>query len=1163
MPRTIYALLVGIDKYSAPVPALRGCVNDIMRFHDLLKLRVSKAGDTFQPLLLTDGKATRQGVIDGFRNHLAQAKADDVALFYYSGHGSQAPTAPEFWPIEPDHMDETIVCVDSRTPGKFDLADKELAQLIHEVANKGAHVAILLDCCHSGSGTRVVQSPGVRTRRAPSDTRIRPLESYIVNLEQAEATEPAASRTAEPPASGWFRLPQGKHVVLSACRSDEEAKELFLGGEQRGAFSYYLLDTLRSSNEALTYRELFKRVDALVRGNVNQQSPQIEATLPDEVDLPFLGGAISEGNSFFTVSQDKRLGWVIDGGSVHGIPPVSSDGATLLAVYPFDARPNDLREINLSLGEATVQKVYAGRSKVTIALKDGSQPNPATTYKAVITSLPLPAMTVSLAGDKAALQLIRNALQVASANQGPSLLIKEAKAEKATLRLIAADDNYRIQRSADAYPLAVDTPGFNEQGARLAVQRLEHVARWSTIQELNNPTSRLSPNAVKMELFEIDEKGEPKQLDMTKEIRLSYRQVGDEWKPQPYKVRLTNLSNQPLYAMLIGLTPSFQVYTELLVGGTVLLNPGQSAWAFDGDTIDAQVSDALWQQGATESKDQLKLIVSTDSADVRLLTLESLPVNVVTPKPAPTRVAKNTLERLVIRTGSRDFGRTSSQAETIGDWTTSSVIVTAVRPHEAMYVAPVGRSVELLPGVTLQGHPSLRAEARLISLPQATRDLGNLALPAALRDQPNAVMPFEFNSTRSGEAGVNVLELRNVNDHTLVTPDAPLLLNVALAINENEQILPIGFDGEFYLPIGYANRSTDGVEIRLERLPDPTLVGTRSVGGSIKILFQKLVSQFTPFKTPYPILAIADVADDGMLNYIDQLDYVRRQIARPETQSILLYIHGILGDTVGMALSCRPNARNRLAPDLSKEYDLVLTFDYENLNTRIQDVALSLKERLKEVGLGPDHGKTLHIVAHSMGGLVARWFIEREGGNRVIQKLVMLGTPNGGSPWAQIEDWGLSLLGIGLNSLTGFAWPVEILNGLLGVIESGDISLDQMGPGSEFLKDLGVSEDPAVPYYIIGGNTQLLAAALEISAGETTSPFARLLQKLNRKNILQQVANLAFLQQSNDVAVSTVSVANVPPARIPKPEVHEVASDHMSYFNCKAGLEALVAALQA
>ena len=50
-----------------------------------------------------------------------------------------------------------------------------------------------------------------------------------------------------------------------------------------------------------------------------------------------------------------------------------------------------------------------------------------------------------------------------------------------------------------------------------------------------------------------------------------------------------------------------------------------------------------------------------------------------------------------------------------------------------------------------------------------------------------------------------------------------------------------------------------------------------------------------------------------------------------------------------------------------------------------------LRQRLESVGLGKDHGKTLHIVAHSMGGLVSRWFIEREGGKDIVNHLIHAG----------------------------------------------------------------------------------------------------------------------------------------------------------------------------
>jgi len=41
----------------------------------------------------------------------------------------------------------------------------------------------------------------------------------------------------------------------------------------------------------------------------------------------------------------------------------------------------------------------------------------------------------------------------------------------------------------------------------------------------------------------------------------------------------------------------------------------------------------------------------------------------------------------------------------------------------------------------------------------------------------------------------------------------------------------------------------------------------------------------------------------------------------------------------------------------------------------------------------------VNLVAHSMGGLISRWYIEQLGGNTKVHKLIMLGTPNHGSAY--------------------------------------------------------------------------------------------------------------------------------------------------------------------
>jgi pimeloyl-ACP methyl ester carboxylesterase len=281
-------------------------------------------------------------------------------------------------------------------------------------------------------------------------------------------------------------------------------------------------------------------------------------------------------------------------------------------------------------------------------------------------------------------------------------------------------------------------------------------------------------------------------------------------------------------------------------------------------------------------------------------------------------------------------------------------------------------------------------------------------------------------------------------------------------------------------------------------------------------------------------------------------------------------VHGIIGDTEGMATGALVPSPHRPVGPPGTDYDLVLTFDYENLNTEIQDNAQALKERLEAIGLGPDHGKTLHIVAHSMGGLVSRWFIEHLGGHRVVQTLVMLGTPNEGSPWPTVEgspwptveDWATAAIGIGLNKLGGLFWPAATLGSLMAKFEeAAGASLEQMTPGSRLLEDLAASPDPGVRYCIVAGNTSLPQETLEPQGPKGESRLLRLFEKLNLQRVIHATASLAFFTRPNDMAASVSSITGIP-TTFQNVETHrEVACDHLTYFSTDEGLSALNDAL--
>ncbi|GAA6620337.1 caspase domain-containing protein [Scytonema sp. NUACC26] len=670
MTCNIYALIVGIDEYVSPVPPLSGCVNDIMAIKEYLEGRVSQDGYKLHLRTLLNQDATRQAIVEGFQQHLCQASSEDVAFFCYAGHGSQEQAPEEFWVLEPDRLNETLVCYDSRTPKSWDLADKELAKLIALVAAKNPHITIIMDCCHSGSGTR--DTYGEAVRLAPIDRRKRPLDSFIVSLKEAEELS-SASRSLEGNPTGW-NFPKGKYIFLAACQDRETAKEYNGSGQQRGAFSYFLVDTLKKANGGLSYRDLFKRVNALVRAKVTSQSPQIEATVLSDLDQPFLRNAIAQRQPYFTVYCDNDRDWVIDGGAVHGIPHPSGSETTLLALFHFDTPNVQLTQLSVAIGEAQVVEVMPQLSKVEISGIENLDCE--LTFKAVVTSLPLPPKGVAIEGEQAGVELARNTLLATGGQNQPSLYVKEVTTpETAEFKLLARDGKYLIVRSADDRPLVAEIHSYTNATALQVIKRLEHIAKWMNIAELSSvATSHLRPDAVQMILYQNE-----REIQNT-EIRLEYQQENGKWQPPAFQIKLKNTSNEPVYCALLNLTDRYAVNAGLFETGGIWLQPtgqtGDEAWALSGQPIYPTVPQKLWQQGITEVKDILKLIVCTSEFDATLLEQEELdlPSRQV---PTPRR-GKGTLNRLMNRIPSRQV-RAKPKEEVYDDWVSSQIIITTVR----------------------------------------------------------------------------------------------------------------------------------------------------------------------------------------------------------------------------------------------------------------------------------------------------------------------------------------------------------------------------------------------------------------------------------------------------------------------------------------------------
>lgn len=130
------ALCVGINDYVGTNNDLAGCINDCNDWADILTSKFGFGSIT----KLKNSQATRQGIKNALQNLVGTAKAGDVLVFTYSGHGSFVVdmTSPK-----PDHKNETIYTFDGN------LFDYELRAIFDRLPD-GVSTTAILDSCLSG-----------------------------------------------------------------------------------------------------------------------------------------------------------------------------------------------------------------------------------------------------------------------------------------------------------------------------------------------------------------------------------------------------------------------------------------------------------------------------------------------------------------------------------------------------------------------------------------------------------------------------------------------------------------------------------------------------------------------------------------------------------------------------------------------------------------------------------------------------------------------------------------------------------------------------------------------------------------------------------------------------------------------------------------------------
>jgi hypothetical protein len=274
------ALLVGINDYPGSGNDLEGCVNDTANLRALLL-----KGHGFEAAgirVLTDAKATRDAIMDGLEDLVSRASPGDTLVFHFSGHGSQVPD--QDGDERSDRMDEVLCPRDFTWDGCW-IRDDNLSDVFSRLP-KDVHLEVLLDCCHSGTGTREIalgkRAASITAGIAGSITsRQRTAKIRFMQPPPRVVERFGAALRSSTPAAKIGSLVKAKprglnHVLWAACRSDQYSADADIGGTPNGAFTWFFCDSARASSGGSSRAELLEQISKGLRADGFDQSPQLE-----------------------------------------------------------------------------------------------------------------------------------------------------------------------------------------------------------------------------------------------------------------------------------------------------------------------------------------------------------------------------------------------------------------------------------------------------------------------------------------------------------------------------------------------------------------------------------------------------------------------------------------------------------------------------------------------------------------------------------------------------------------------------------------------------------------------------------------------------------------------------------------------------------------------
>ncbi len=330
---TRWAVVVGISDYIHLEPGeggdLVGAEYDARRVRDVLVMAHDFPEENV--LMLVNQEATKAAIQEAITEWLVdKARPGDNVVIWYSGHGSQK------WDEdgdEDDGLDETLAPADVLPQDtRNDISDDEFNRWLGMLPTE--NVAVLLDNCNSGTGTRDVTPFAAGRLLARDLSQIEP---------PAGVTRRAVGAVSEDRTG--FDATQTRVLELSAAQPSQVAVDAFFpavdGREEfhGGAFTTFMVQQLWKASGDVTYEDVFDQAHEALKRNRFQQDPYISEDVSLRgLPLFFVEGSADRGGEMrLPISAVEGSSVELGAGLALGLTPGSlfetDEGARLRVDY--------------------------------------------------------------------------------------------------------------------------------------------------------------------------------------------------------------------------------------------------------------------------------------------------------------------------------------------------------------------------------------------------------------------------------------------------------------------------------------------------------------------------------------------------------------------------------------------------------------------------------------------------------------------------------------------------------------------------------------------------------------------------------------------------------------------------------------------------------------